>query len=358
MAAVLDRSGRVIDANERWLRNAQDKLTLFANAELGGQYLDILSRAGSTGDVGARMLAGGISSVLQGERESVGVRYFPTTPGTGASLVVRIEGLSDPQGGAVVVVTDATRQYQAEEDARRLRGELAHMQRVATVGELAGAFVHELKQPLTAILSNAQAGQRLLRHQPPDLDELSAVLGDISTSDRRARDLLQGLHSFLRPGEMAMETVNLNALIREVVSLCESDVRLRQVEANVTLAPRLPLVLGDKIQLQQVVLNLLLNSLDALAQWHGARRLHLRTSRKTDQLVKVMISDSGPGIPKNRLDRVFESFFTTKPQGLGMGLAIARTIVRAHGGDIRAANNRRGGASVTLTLPSVARNAI
>ena len=240
----------------------------------------------------------------------------------------------------------------AELEGQRLRQDLAHVGRVATMGELAASLAHELNQPLTAILSNAQAARRLLAADRADLAEIGEILADIVEDDKRAGQVINRLRGFLKKGEAERTPLDVGELVREVARLVSSDALLRNVAVHLQLEPALPPVLGDRVQIQQVMLNLLLNGLDALQQSDaGDRWLVLQTRRHDGDTVEVEVRDSGPGLPDGERERVFDAFYTTKAGGLGMGLAIARSIVEAHGGRLDVANAPEGGAAFSFTLP-------
>ena len=288
---------------------------------------------------------------MNGERERFHVELpAQSPPATWYELSVR--SLQRPEGGAVITKSDITARKQAELDSREQRSELAHLTRVATLGELSGALAHELSQPLTAILSNAQAAQRLLARDQPDLREIGSILADIADDDRRAAEVIQRLRSMLRKDEQQFTPLDLNWLIREVLLLERSDLITRQVAVAVELSPDLPQVYGDRVQLQQVVLNLVLNASEAMTTTAiGERRLVLVTARDQEGC-QLDVVDQGCGIPADALERVFEPFFTTKRQGLGLGLSICRSIVEAHGGRLWASNNEENGATFHLALPA------
>src|SRR6185503_15683367 len=240
----------------------------------------------------------------------------------------------------------------AEMEGQRLRGDLAHVGRVATVGELTASLAHELNQPLTAILANAQTARRLLESENADLTELRAILGDIVDDDKRASDVINRLRSLLKKGPLERSRVDMSEVVGQVAHLAAGDAILRNVATRLELASDLPPVHGDRVQLQQVVLNLILNGLDAMRSSEaGHRTLVLRATRADAATVEVAVQDSGTGIEKTVLDHIFDPFYTTKADGLGMGLAIVRSIVEAHGGQVRAANSPDGGATFSFTLP-------
>lgn len=261
----------------------------------------------------------------------------------------------DPTGHAtrtVGVVRDVTPQKQAEMEAEELRGSLTHLTRVSTVGALSGSLAHELNQPLGIILSNAQAAQEMLLMDSPDLEELQAILDDIVAADRRAGEVILRLRAMLKRGHVALSPLAFNQVIEEVLHLSRADLIGRGVTATMDLDPDLPLIAGDRVQLQQVLLNLILNAAESLAdKASGQRRIHLET-RLCEDRVQVSVRDEGCGLPEE-VEALFAPFFTTKSQGLGMGLAICRTIVTAHHGLIWAESNPDGGAVFQIELPVV-----
>jgi len=242
----------------------------------------------------------------------------------------------------------------SEMEGQRLRQDLAHVGRVSTMGELTASLAHELNQPLTAILSNAQAAQRILDSERADLAEIREILGDIVEDDKRAGEVIYRLRGFLKKGTLELSTLDIGELVSQVARLVSSDAIIRNVAIRLDLTPGLPPVCGDRVQLQQVVLNLLMNGLDAMRESGGGERaLVLRTSSAGPASVVVAVEDSGVGIEGADLDHIFHAFYTTKPDGLGMGLAIARSIVEAHGGRLDAKNNPQGGATFSFTLPAI-----
>jgi signal transduction histidine kinase len=252
------------------------------------------------------------------------------------------------------VFANALSRKQGELEAQRLRQDLTHIGRVSALGELAASLAHELNQPLTAILSNAQAAQRLLAVGAAKLEEVREILNDIVADDKRAGDIIHRLSGLIKKGKPEFLPIDLNELVGEVAWLVRSDAILRNVSASLEFADDLPKVRGDRVQLQQVVLNLVLNALDAMREpGAGDRTLVIRTAREGATAVRVAVEDAGIGIDETIGDRIFQPLYTTKAEGLGMGLAIARTIVGVHGGTLGAANNAHGGATFHFTLPTI-----
>jgi signal transduction histidine kinase len=250
------------------------------------------------------------------------------------------------------VFANALSRKQGELEAIRLRQDLTHIGRVSALGELTASLAHELSQPLTAILSNAQAAQRFLEADVVELDKVREILCDIVADDKRAAAVISGLRALIRKGETEFVPLDLNEIVGAVAWLMRSDTIMRNVSMSLELASDLPKACGDRVQLQQVILNLVLNGLEAMREPHeGARTLVIRTARDGAAALRVTVQDSGPGIAEKDLAHIFEPLYTTKAEGLGMGLAIVRTIVNAHGGGVGAENNAEGGASLRFTLP-------
>lgn len=240
----------------------------------------------------------------------------------------------------------------AEAEAHQQREKVAHLARVAILGQMSGALAHELNQPLTAILSNAQAAQRLLARGRNDTDDFKQILADIVADDRRAGEVIARLRAMLRQGGTQLEPLDVDVLLTEVLSLARAQLTAQQVDVRTHLTPSLPPVLGDRIQLQQVLLNLLLNASEALcAKGKDNRRVTVSTTTNEGGFVTIAIADNGPGLDAAIFNRLFEPFVTTKENGLGLGLSICRSIMAAHGGHISAAKNADGGATFTVALP-------
>jgi signal transduction histidine kinase len=244
------------------------------------------------------------------------------------------------------------RRDEAEIQVLHHRNELAHLTRVSLVGELSASIAHELHQPLTAILSNAQAAQRFLQAPMPDLKLIREILADIATDDRRAGDVIQRLRELLKKGEPKFEPVECAALVDSVVRLAKGDLHARVVAVTIEMSGNLPPVLGDQVQLQQVLLNLLVNAGDALRDLPPAERsVRITAGRGDTGTVVFAVADRGHGIPDTAQSQLFQPFFTTKTKGLGMGLAISRSIAEAHRGQLWATNNPDRGATFFLKLP-------
>jgi PAS domain S-box-containing protein len=250
---------------------------------------------------------------------------------------------------------DVTMRKQAEQEAQLLRQEIAHAGRVSMMGQLASGLAHEINQPLASILRNAEAAELFLQHPSPDLDEIRAILSDIRSDDERAGHVIDRMRGLLKRQTLETGRLDVGALVGDVAALVRIDAASRQVKLNVDVPADLPHVRGDRVQIQQVLLNLILNGMDAV---HGTgiedRRVDV-TARldvaRDAQLIEIAVGDAGHGIPADTLGRIFDPFFTTKPNGMGIGLAVSRSIVEAHRGRLWAENRNGGGAAFRFTLP-------
>ena len=246
-----------------------------------------------------------------------------------------------------------TRRRRTEMDLRRNREQLAHVTRISTMGELAASLAHELNQPLTAILSNAQAAQRFLASKPADLREVQEILEDIVSDNNRAGEVIRRMRALVKKEELEFAPIHIASVIGEVVQLLHSDEILHNIHVELDCQDGLPNVRGDRVQLQQVILNLLMNAFDAMKQTPSQdREVMVRAHVNGDGVVEISVRDHGIGFPTDKLAKIFDPFYTTKHDGLGMGLAISRSIVEAHGGRLWAKNNTDRGSTFYFTIPA------
>ena len=251
------------------------------------------------------------------------------------------------------IFVDITEQKAAESEAELQRQQVTHLMRVSVLGELSGAIAHEVNQPLTAILSNAQAALYLLSQDSPNLDEVRDALQDIVQEDNRAGEVVQRLRGLLKKGESRSEPVDLNHLVDSTTDLLRVQLIDRRVTVETDLAIGLHTVFGDSVQLQQVLLNLVVNAMDAMASMPvEQRQVNIRTRETPAGAVEVLVRDHGPGIKPADAKQVFTPFYTTKDHGLGLGLTICSTIIRKHGGTINLRNDDAGGAVAEVSLPA------
>jgi signal transduction histidine kinase len=350
--AVLDRDGHVAQVNDNWAAlGAAGDVGPAGGVAVGENYVSVWKRAAASG---GSVLAQGlrmVQDVLEGARPR-GVLEYPLRESERPRWYeMRVETLLPEDRGAVVVQTDITQGHEADTELRMRDREIAHLNRVGAVGELASSLAHELGQPLGAILTNAQAVRRLLTRESPDMRDVRESINDIIADDQRAGEVIQRMRSLLRKEETPRDAVDLNEIVRTVLRLVAGDASLRQASVEQDLAPSVPPVIGDSVQLKQVVLNLVINGLDAVADRPVGDRSVKVSTCIADGHLQLSVRDSGPGLREPDLARVFEPFYTTKTHGLGMGLSICRTIVEAHGGEIRASNAPGGGAAFDCDFP-------
>jgi PAS domain S-box-containing protein len=290
------------------------------------------------------------------EGQSYGTEHRVVLPDGGVRWLYSVgrvvHGRSGQRGHGRGASMDITDRKRIESEVAQQRGQLAHLSRVASLGVLSGSLAHELNQPLGIILSNAQAAQRLLAREQPDLEEIRDILADIVSEDRRAGDVIKRLRALLQRGETHRQPVSVNDCLEEVLRLVRSDLVGRGVTVHCTLAAGLPAVMADHVQVQQVLLNLIVNACDAIEANSPEHRWLSLTTAADAKGVRVAVRDQGCGLPED-VEAMFEPFHSTKPHGLGMGLAICRTILTAHDGKIWAEPNPDRGATFHVSLPCV-----
>ncbi len=250
-------------------------------------------------------------------------------------------------------VVDVTERRQAQDALLAAQSELAHAARVATLGELTASIAHEVNQPLAAIVTSGEAGLRWLRRDVPNLEEVSAAIGRVVTEGRRAGAIVTRIRTFLKKAPAHRDVLHMREIIDEAAQLVERELTKNSIVLSIAAAPDLPPIRGDRVQLQQVLVNLLINAAQAMADHDGPRLITIGADRTGDDSIVVTVTDTGPGIGPDDLARLFQPFFTTKQGGMGMGLAICRTTVEGHGGQLAAESVPGRGATFRLTLPAI-----
>jgi two-component system sensor kinase FixL len=275
--------------------------------------------------------------------------------GTRVTVSSRWSLQRDERGRPVATMetnNDITERNQAQNALRLAEAELAHINRVMTLGELTASIAHEVNQPLAGIVTNGAACLRWLGREPPELDEARSAVESMISDGMRASDVVQRLRALSKKTELNKVRLNINGVIDDVIRLVQREALDNLISLRLELASALPLVLGDRVQLQQVIINLVMNGMEAMAAITGGpRELVIRSRRHEDEQVLIEVQDAGVGIDPENVDRLFNAFFTTKSDGMGMGLSICRSIIEAHGGRISASRNAGAGATFQFTLP-------
>ena len=348
--AILDGRGIVVEVNESWRRFAESpNVETYHRAVVGQNYLELCRRAAEEGNASADREYTGIRNILARTNRRFEMEYTVSPDGDGDRYALSVNFLALSGGGAFVRRSDVTARHNARMQIEEQRRALSHLARVSALGQLSGALAHELNQPLASIGSNAEAARLLLKLRPGDLAQLDEILRDIVQENQRAAEVIRRLRAMLKRGETHLQPLDVGELIREVLELAHAEVVTRRVTVTASVAPDLPRVLGDRVQLQQVLLNLILNACEAMSAL-ADRRLALTAETMPNDTIQISIRDNGPGIPTELMDRLFEPFVTTKQEGLGLGLSISRTIVASHGGRLWAENDSAGGATVYCLL--------
>jgi C4-dicarboxylate-specific signal transduction histidine kinase len=242
----------------------------------------------------------------------------------------------------------------AEDALREAHADLAHVNRVTAMGELTASLAHEVNQPIAAAVTDANTCLRWLTRDQPDLEEARQAAARMVKDAARASDIISRIRSFFKKGTPQRELVDVNEVIREMIILLRSEATRYSISVQTQLSEDLPQITGDRVQLQQVLMNLMINGIEAMKDVDGPRELAVKSQRAEDEQLMVSVSDTGVGLPAQQADQIFNAFFTTKRDGTGMGLRITRSIVESHGGRLWAADNSTRGASFHLTLPSKA----
>jgi len=295
-------------------------------------------------------------SVATGQVFEDEARFRRTTGGEYRWFLVRGVPLRDQHGntvnwyGTLTDIEDRKRAEQEREKLRQLEADLAHIDRVSTLGEMAASLAHEIKQPIAAAITSANSCIEWLAHEPPNLDRARAAAARIDKYGNRAAEIIDRIRSLYKKSPPQRELVDVNRIIYEILTLLNGEAIRSSVAMRTELAADLPEVMADRVQLQQVFMNLMLNAIEAMRDSGG--ELTVKSQREQDGQPLFSVSDTGPGLPAENVDQIFSAFFTTKSQGSGMGLAISRSIVESHDGRLWAASNNGRGATFYFSLPT------
>ncbi len=350
MALLVNRKGEILRTNQIEHEDAAIEDAGLDGARPGLKYSEYLRKLAGQEDGFAG--AAGIEQVIAGER--AGATAELPLSAEGRWIEVRALQLPNQQSGSLVVHLDITQRKQTELERTRSRSEIYHLNRVAAMGQLAASLAHELSQPLAAIMSNAEAAQRFAGRANPDMVEIREALDDITRDDKRARGVIQGMRAMLKKQSVVVEPVDLNEIATSVVQMIRNEATLRGMRIELALVPSAVMVKGDQIALQQVVLNLAGNGLDAMMETPTERRLTLRTTiEQVARVGAIWVEDTSPGVSPEVREKLFQPFFTTKTTGLGMGLSICQSIVESLSGRIDLKNRPGKGATFFVELPLV-----
>lgn len=345
---LVDEQGRII------LVNAQiEELFGYKRDELIGKQIEVLLPDRYKEKLAthrAEFITAGTSRMLGAEQKLCGRRAngaeFPIEAG--------LNPIATARGNLVMAtVVDISQRMAAEDEARRHHEQINRFSRASLLGEMTASLAHELNQPLSAIISNANAGMRFIDSEKSDLEMMREILVDVAADGHRADEIIRNVRSTIQKGSAVRNRIELNDVVTKVKHIVQSEAMARSCEVSTSLANDLPPVEANPTQIQQVLINLVGNAFDAMNRTPVSnRKVELTTEHNGDDTVRVAVRDHGIGIPNGSSEQIFEQFFTTKEGGLGMGLAIARSVVEAHGGNIAAENVDGGGARFSFTLPA------
>lgn len=344
---VIDKGGKI-----RAFNAAAERLFGYRAADVVGKGVETLMpephRSQHAGYI-KRYLETGQGNIIGVGREAQGKRADGTVFPIGLSVG---ESRNGSRHHFVGIIRDLSKERAAERRARSLEGRLAHVGRFNLMGEMAAGIAHEINQPLSAIATYAQAAKRMLAQQDPDAAVLQDICAKVDEQARRAGQVIENLRKFIRKQEIETRSLDINAIVAEVLNLIEADARAEGIPVDVRLGADLPHVSGDPIQLQQVLLNLTRNAVDAMrGGLHKERGIQIITEKAAD-CVRVIVSDHGHGVSRQLGDNIFHPFVTTKREGLGVGLAISRTIVHSYGGTLTYRDNPEGGSIFVVEFPA------
>lgn len=345
--ALMDRARqliRIVDVNPAFLDivGAGD-----GSLRLPASVGDVLSETDKT-------LTGAVAAFMRGDAFYEGETEIVGSDGQPIPVLFAITFPASAEDGdrVLVFIIDITERRHAQDAIQQAHAELAHAARVATLGELTASIAHEVSQPLMAIVTNGEAGMRWLRREPPELKEVETTLGRVVSEGRRASDIVKRIRAYLKKAPSQRAPLDLSLLVEDAIALVERELGKAKVQLSVEVAPSLPELHGDRIQLQQILVNLMINAAHAMSDQTGRRMLSVAVARMSADSIAITVRDSGPGIPEDQLQRLFEPFFSTKQDGMGMGLAICRTTAEANGGKLTVESQPGQGATFVLTLPT------